>query len=141
MTNLLDVSVLLALAWPNHPFYARARTWFSSTGIRGWATCLLTEAAFVRLSSNEAVVPSPLSPPDCRAMLEAMKGHGKHSFLSDTKLDPRRLRDALSRCLGHRQVNDAYLVSLAGSHSAHLVTFDRPLAALAGDSAVVELLI
>ena len=51
-TCLLDANVLLALAWPNHPFHHKSRDWFARQGSAGWGTCLLTEAAFVRLSAN-----------------------------------------------------------------------------------------
>jgi predicted nucleic acid-binding protein len=31
MSSLLDVNVLLALAWPNHVHHAASRTWFASS--------------------------------------------------------------------------------------------------------------
>jgi predicted nucleic acid-binding protein len=57
--RLLDANVLLAMAWPNHPFHASSRAWFSRLGAQGWGTCQLVDAAFVRLSANAAVVPEP----------------------------------------------------------------------------------
>lgn len=130
-THLLDVNALLALAWPNHPFHRKARDWFAQSNSIGWSTCSLTEAAFVRLSANPAVVLAPYRPLDCFLLLEAMKRHGRHSFLSGAKLRAEPLGKVLARCHGHQQVNDAFLVALAESHSAQLVTFDRRLTALA----------
>ena len=130
-THLLDANVLLALAWPNHPFHRKARDWFAQSSSLGWSTCSLTETAFVRLSANPAVVLSPSRPLDCFLLLEAMKLHGRHSFLSDAKLRSAQLRKVLARCHGHQQVNDAFLLALAELHNAQLVTFDRRLTALA----------
>ena len=38
--RLLDVNVLPALAWPNHPFHEISRVWFVRTAKHGWASCL-----------------------------------------------------------------------------------------------------
>jgi predicted nucleic acid-binding protein len=56
MLYLLDANVLIAMAWPNHPFHAHARTWFLQYAATGWATCGLTETAFICLSANPIVV-------------------------------------------------------------------------------------
>ena len=50
---LLDVNVLLALAWPNHQFHSSARRWFADHE-GAWCTCVVTQLGFVRLSSNPA---------------------------------------------------------------------------------------
>jgi predicted nucleic acid-binding protein len=47
---LPDVNVLLALGWSNHPHHNAAHDWFAREASAGWATCLLTQSAFVRLS-------------------------------------------------------------------------------------------
>jgi predicted nucleic acid-binding protein len=73
-------------------------------------------------------------------LLETMKPHERHSFLSDDKLRRKLWKTTLERCHGHQQVNDALLVALAQSHDAHVVTFDQHLNALATQSAVVEVL-
>ena len=39
MTALLDVNVLIALAWPNHVHHVAARAWFEEHREEGWATC------------------------------------------------------------------------------------------------------
>lgn len=52
---LLDANVLLALAWPNHLHHAAAHLWFAKNHKSGWATCPLTQLAFVRLSMQPAV--------------------------------------------------------------------------------------
>jgi predicted nucleic acid-binding protein len=94
----------------------------------------------VRLSANPAVVSSPRRPLECLLLLEAMKLHGRHSFLSDAKLRRDLWRATLERCHGHQQVNDAFLVALAQSHGAHVITFDQHVKALATQPTVVEIL-
>ncbi len=139
--HLLDANVLLALAWPNHPFHLKSRQWFSRHAARGWATCLLTEAAFIRLSGNPAVVPLPRRPVEAARLLAELAQHGRHEFLTDAKIRTVPCADIVSGCHGHQQVNDAYLVALARSHKRRLVTFDRRLAALCPDPSSIEVLL
>lgn len=54
MAALLDVNLLVALAWPNHVHHQAALGWFQRNQAAGWATCPLTESGFVRVSSNSA---------------------------------------------------------------------------------------
>lgn len=49
---LLDVNALVALAWDSHIHHARIREWFTANATLGWATCPLTEAGFVRVSTK-----------------------------------------------------------------------------------------
>jgi hypothetical protein len=37
----LDVNLLIALAWPNHPQHARAHAWFAKERAKGWRTCMV----------------------------------------------------------------------------------------------------
>ena len=61
-TALLDVNVLIALAWPNHAHHGAAHRWFDDAGRAGWATTPFTESGFVRVSSNRAAIPTATSP-------------------------------------------------------------------------------
>ena len=47
--RLLDVNLLIALAWPNHVHHAPAHRWFSETGRKAWATCPITHRQRSRL--------------------------------------------------------------------------------------------
>lgn len=44
---LLDVNVLIALSDPMHIHHESAHHWFAKDGRKAWATCPLTENAFV----------------------------------------------------------------------------------------------
>jgi hypothetical protein len=100
--RLLDVNVLLALAWPNHPFHELSRAWFVRMAKQGWASCLLTEAAFVRLSSNPAVVPTAKPPIQCYLLLEELKHFGRHRFLRDQRISTAKFRSSMVRDRGVR---------------------------------------
>lgn len=125
-TALLDVNLLLALAWPNHQHHALAHDWFRRESRHGWATCALTQLAFVRLSSNPAYTPAPATPIQAAELLRKLAGHAAHHYWKSL---PELHPAMLAHVLGHQQVQDAYLVRLAGRHGGRLVTFDRRLTA------------
>ena len=58
--SLLDVNVLLALAWPTHVHHLAAHRWFAENHDAGWATCPLTQLGFVRLAMQPAVEDLPI---------------------------------------------------------------------------------
>ncbi len=75
---LLDVNVLVALAWPTHMHHATAHAWFSQHGSRAFATCTLTQLGFVRISMNPVVVGEAVTAVDAlrlAAQIAALPGH------------------------------------------------------------------
>ena len=133
---LLDVNALVALAWDAHVHHAAVRAWFASSAAKGWATCPVTESAFVGVSSNPKALPNPIGVEQARAVLRALREHEAHRFLHDDV----SLADAeIPPLHGHRQVTDAHLLAIARRHQTRLVTFDAAAVKLAvGDE--VELL-
>ena len=71
MIALPDVNVLLALAWSNHAHHDAAHRWFARDASAGWATCLLTQTGFLRLSLNPQIVGVSI---DCQAALHLLNG-------------------------------------------------------------------
>ena len=138
MLLLLDVNVLLALAWPNHPFHQRAVARLSRRS--RWSTCLLTQTAFVRLSSNPAVIPGAKSPAEAGHLLSQLIADDDHVFMEAKSKEFPKLQATLARCHGHNQVNDAFLVWLAASRGATLLTFDVSVSHLAAQRELVELI-
>lgn len=130
MVSLLDVNVLIALAWPNHVHHVAASRWFIQDLDRPWSTCHTTETGFVRISANPRVLDDPVDPRDAIDLLEALRGHGRHQYWDAARsvvdLDP-DLRGAIT---GHRQVTDACLIQVARDHGGVVATFDRGLDAL-----------
>lgn len=134
---LLDVNVLVALAWEVSEHHVAAREWFAKQKMRGFATCPITQAGFVRLSSNAALFSAAATPRAALLVLERVTADPLHSFWPDDIA----MREAMGRVgtiYGHRQVTDAYLIGLAEAHGGNLATFDGKIWQLAPD--VVELI-
>ena len=128
--GLLDVNLLVALAWPSHLHHRPAHAWFSRNAARGWATCPLTQCALVRISSNPKIVPEAVTPGEALDLLRQIVAQKHHTFWPDdvALLDECIPGKALA---GHRQVTDAYLLGLAIRHGGRLVTLDKGVLALA----------
>ncbi len=131
MILLPDVNVLVAIAWPEHTFHATAIGWFDANADDGWATCPITELGFLRISANAKVVETPVRPKEAATLLTELQRVGDHHFWPDDVRPSTSMLFPLDRLIGHRQVTDAYLLTLCGQHDASLATFDRRLAGLA----------
>jgi len=129
-TCLLDVNVLLALAWPHHAHHNTVHRWWRSAGVTSWATTTPTQLGFIRVSCHPKFVPTPASPAQALQLLLQMTSRSDHAFWAET---PEGIRDAelarrLSACLTHGQITDAYLAATAHRHGGQLATLDRSLA-------------
>lgn len=125
--HLLDVNVLLALADPMHLHHDAAHAWFGRHASEGWATCPITENAFVRIASHPEY---PNRPGDAGAVIELLRRsctRTGHLFWPDSI----SLRDAVApdHALTHGQLTDVYLLALAVAHGGRLATFDRRIPA------------
>jgi len=120
---LLDVNVLIALAWPNHVHHSRAHAWFD--GVRAWATCPLTQSGFVRVSSNRRAIPDAVTPAEARALLAELVAIDGHRFWEDSVSIAGTGHGSFDRVVSYRQVTDAHLVELAADRGGHVATFDR----------------
>jgi toxin-antitoxin system PIN domain toxin len=128
---LLDANLLIALTHAAHIHHAAAHDWFSHVPNRHWATCALTQLAFLRLSSNPRVAGQALTPAQARLALAAMAAHPMHVYWADAP-EPLHLPTLDSAALvGHRQVTDAYLLGLAVLRKGMLATLDHGLLAYA----------
>jgi toxin-antitoxin system PIN domain toxin len=114
VTHLLDVNVLLAAIWQEHPHHQRAFAWLVGRKI---AVCPISELGFIRISTN--VKSSFGAPMDkARGLLE--------KFLAERKAV--RIVDDLpaleSRPAKSDEVTDCYLAALAQKHGCKLATLD-----------------
>lgn len=133
---LLDVNVLIALLWEEHPFHNGCAEWFAVAAASGWATCPITESGCVRLLSNPAFTANPPSVDSALRILQTATESGvNHHFWSDD-LPLSALRAQWGKGLSHKQITDAYLIALAIHHQGSVVTFDSKMVALAGDGKV-----
>jgi toxin-antitoxin system PIN domain toxin len=127
---LLDVSTLIALAWPTHRAHERVQTWFSRNARQGWATCPFTECGFVRIVSNPAFSPHFLTLPEAVRLLTLNVNHPTHRFWADDLPVEDAVRHFQGRLVGHNQVPDGYLLGLAMHKKGRLATLDESMTAL-----------
>ena len=128
MTTLLDANVLIASVVADHVHHAAADA-FLATGGFSYATCPATEGSLMRLLLREGV-----SAAVATSVLAAVAEQPRHEFWEDDL--PYRKVD-LRGVVGHRQVTDAYLAALSRRRGGRLATFDRGLAALHRDVAIL----
>jgi hypothetical protein len=128
---LLDVNVLVALAWPNHVNHTAALDWFEEVGRAGCATCPVTQSGFVRVSSNKRAIPDTRSPGEAREGLRRITALPGHTFWPDDIEIANNESIAWERLGSPAQVTDAHLVALTFRHDGRLATYDRGLVDLA----------
>lgn len=126
--HLLDVNVLVALAWPNHVLHGVAQRWFARLDGKPWATTTGTESSFVRVSLNPQVAADQaVSWSSALDMLASMRSTAGHQWWPD---DVDLLASTLARrapVVGHRQVPDVHLAALAASRGGRLATLDEAI--------------
>ena len=114
MRHLLDVNVLLAAIWDNHPQHTRAFTWLSGKSI---LLCPLCELGFLRISTNPKAINAPTA--KARELLDKFSAERRAEWIPDD------LNPLLSHPKKSEEVTDFYLADLAVKHGARLATFDQ----------------
>lgn len=132
--------MLAALAWPRHVRHHRAVAWFSDHAPAAWGTAPITQAGFIRVSSNRRVLPDARSPGEAAGVLRAMTDLAGHELWLDDVDLVRECAGTFDRLRGYRQVTDAHLLAVAARHHGRLVTFDAAVADLTEDRARVTVL-
>lgn len=129
---LLDANVLIALAWPQHVHHDPAHRWFRSKSRGPWATCEFTQLAFIRISSNPAIIPEAVSAAGALAVLREIVSQPGHVYWEGGLPPCESVALGAIAVVGHRQTTDAWLLELTRHHDGRLVTLDRALPAFAG---------
>jgi predicted nucleic acid-binding protein len=114
MTHLLDVNILLAAIWDNHPLHERA---FAGIKGKSIAVCPLAELGFIRISTHpKATINAPMD--KARELLQR--------FIQER--NARRIPDDLpaleSKPAKSDDVTDSYLAELAARHNMKFATMD-----------------
>ncbi len=142
MRALLDVNFLIALTDMDHVFHESSFAWFSENIVDGWASCPLTENAFVRITSHPRYSGfDTFTVNDSIFQLKELICGSDHQFWCDeiSLLDGSYFDS--SRILGPRQITDIYLLALATHNRGRLVTFDERIPISTVPSAVPENLV
>jgi len=127
---LLDANVLIAMMWPAHSAHAKVQHWLSTRAPQKWASCPMTQAAFVRIVSNPAFSPNALTLANAVALLRSNLEHPGHEFWRDEIQLTEAVEFTQTKLVGHQQITDAYLLGLAVHKKGKLVTLDRDVPAL-----------
>jgi len=109
--------------------------WFARHAKAGWATCAITQAGFVRVMNQPALVQPGLTVAELAEVLANNLAHPAHRLLA-LDFD---FADVLACCtggvVGHRQVTDALLLTAAVRGGMKLLTFDSGPGTLLASSA------
>lgn len=132
--HLLDLNVLIALMESEHRHYRKAQEWFNATGRADWGICPLTEAGFVRVTTNPQYRPVPRTIGQARAALQRLKEYPGYSYWAIDASWETLTEPLAARISGHQQVTDAYLLGMAIQRNGVFVTFDGAVEFLAGDA-------
>jgi toxin-antitoxin system PIN domain toxin len=134
---LVDLNVLIALVDSGHQHYQRAQDWFISSGKDHVGLCPLTEAGFLRITTNPAYRPAPRTIEEAIAILQLLKGHPRfahprYGYWEIKESWVEVTAPFAARISGHQQVTDAYLLGLTIKAGGVLVTFDTSIQYMAG---------
>ena len=125
MRSLLDVNVLIALLDSKHGLHDRAHLWWRNEEKISWASCPLVENGVIRIMSNPGYHSQQrFTVTMIREQLFEFTQNTDHLFFPD---DVSILNGSLfdhDFILGHNQLTDAYLLALAVSNDAKLVSLD-----------------
>ena len=122
------MNVLIALFNEHHIHHESAHDWFADHQGEPWATCPLTENAFLRILSDPvAAAPPVFRCPRSPIIWAASAATSTHEFWPDAvSMRDESLFD-VSLIRGHRQLTDVYLLGLAVKRGGRLVTFDQSI--------------
>jgi toxin-antitoxin system PIN domain toxin len=129
---LLDLNALVFLADPDSPYYPAVQSWFDTAGREDWGVCPLTEAGFVRVTTNPAYGGGTRTVAQATAILAAFAAYPGYRYWPISESWSAVTAPFAARLFGRQQVTDAYLLGLAVKYNGTLVTFDRAIKYLAG---------
>ncbi len=138
---LLDVNALIALADPDSDDYPAIQRWFDADGNENWGVCPLTEAGFIRVTTNPKYRGPGRTVAQATAILAEFSKTNGYSYWSIRDPWTDLTASFASRIQGHNQITDAYLLGMAIKENGVLVTFDKAVAYMAGSEFPRHLLV
>ena len=129
MTYLLDASVLIALCDELHAHHQNAYRWFAASRKLSWATCPLTENAFLRITSHPSYPRSTGSVTEQARVLRELCELPDHQFWpGSVSLMQRDIWLQVAH-VKPSELTDLYLLALAVERGGRFVTLDRSVPA------------
>jgi toxin-antitoxin system PIN domain toxin len=132
---LIDINVWLALTWDLHPQHASASRWYASIDDSPLLFCRFTMLGLLRLLTNRQVMGASTTTLERALQLyDRWRQDPRVDLAPELRGTEALFRQALapfSLQPATKAIADCYLVGFAEAAGAHLVTFDRGLAATA----------
>ena len=128
---LLDVNILIASVFEDHPHHSRARPFVEA--LEHFYTCPTTQGGFLRFATRpwkdqeKRDQPPRLTMADAHGKLLALTAAEGHVFLPD---DLSFIDLSLRSMSGHRQWTDAYLLKLASRHRLRFASIESRMSNL-----------
>lgn len=127
MTYLLDANVLIALCDELHAHHNHAFHWFTASRKFSWATCPITENAFLRVTSHSSYPRSTGSVTEQARVLRELCELPGHQFWPDgVSLLQRGIWSQMDQAKS-ADLTDLYLLALAVKQGGKFVTLDRSI--------------
>ena len=124
MNYLLDVNVLVAWGWSDHPHHERVDRWIQEKLSHSkvlLSTTSIVELGFVRVSVQKSADTVTIQEAADRLDHLLSKLRNRHRFLPD---DLSSRRDFHTWCKSSKHTTDAHLLALAEKHGLQLATLD-----------------
>lgn len=115
MSALLDVNVLLAYGWKQHPSHVFCSQWLD--GLENYALCPITELGFLRISMSPAF--SACFQDASRVLKSIADREGVIRMPCDLAVG------SIPEVSSYKDTTDAYLVRLAKHHGHRFATLDE----------------
>jgi len=132
---LIDINVWLALTWDQHPQHVPAARWYASVDDSALQFCRFTMLGFLRLLTNRQVMgDSTTTVAGALQIYDNWRQDPRVELAAELRGTEALFRQAIaphSLQPATKAIADCYLVGFAEAADAHLVTFDRGLAATA----------
>jgi uncharacterized protein len=125
---VVDANVLLYAVNEDSPHHEAARSWLDEalTGTQGVGLPWMVLLAFLRVVTNERILPDPLSVDDALEQVRRWVDAPASVTIEATARHLAVLAGLLGAvATGGNLVNDAHLAALAVEHGATLVSYDR----------------
>jgi toxin-antitoxin system PIN domain toxin len=136
---LLDVNVLVALTNEDHAQHKLVQDWFNASGHQDWGVCTLTEAGFLRVSSNPKAGQNTVD--EAVGLLKRLAEHPGYRYWPIDSSWTALTAPFVARIFGHQQISDALFLGLAVKENGVLVTMDKGIRYLAEPGLLRHLLV